>query len=222
MKSILNQMSNQLGAKLNQGFNKTKDFTEQVKLDGAIKSLEKTIQTKYTELGQKEYEYARGMRTEVPETAAIMNEIDGLRQQIEQNLQAKEDIKNRPTCPRCGEPLQADMQYCPICGTPYQTQTDAAVPVAEVSAREVSAAHREALQAASAEVPAAEGTAAETPAEDYAASVAEETPATAPTTPVDAATSTDADAAAEAMFCKECGALLDPGAIFCSECGAEQ
>lgn len=123
----------QLSARVNQGFNQvtsqTKDFTEQVKIENAIKNLEKAAQANYEELGRAMYNASRHPSGEAADYEVIMRQIDVILQQIREKKAAKQEIMNRVICPSCGKSVPAGTKFCSYCGAPMeQTPVAAAVP----------------------------------------------------------------------------------------------
>ena len=112
----------QFGNKINQGINqvtsKTRDYTDQMKLDSEIKNMEKTLNGCYTELGRIYYErkreiYAGDLNTE----EEIIIQIDAIRQMIQTKRKDKVELKNKILCPECGKTVPEDTKFCPYCGT---------------------------------------------------------------------------------------------------------
>ena len=111
----------EFGTKINHGINqvtsKTRDYTDQVKIESEIRNMEKNMDECYIKLGRIYYEAKREINTADSETEEkILTQIDTIRRRLEEKSQNKEELKNKIICPSCGKTVAENTKFCPYCG----------------------------------------------------------------------------------------------------------
>ena len=99
---------------------KTRDLTDIVKMNNAIKEEEKNLQDIYRSIGEifvKKY---------YSETEKSLRNLVSQARETEQNIELYttkvQEIKKVDTCPKCGKEIQSGAAFCMHCGTPLTVQ----------------------------------------------------------------------------------------------------
>lgn len=97
---------------------KTRDLTDIVKMNNAIKEEEKNLQDIYRSIGEifvKKY---------YSETEKSLRNLVSQARETEQNIELYttkvQEIKKVDTCPKCGKEIQSGAAFCMHCGTPVE------------------------------------------------------------------------------------------------------
>ncbi len=102
---------------------KTKGFTDEVRLNGLIAEQEKQSNRLLHQLGSSYYE--RYASSPLPEFADTVRSIKDTYEAIEEYREQIRRLKNLKACPDCGMEMPYDSQFCARCGKPMKNQESA-------------------------------------------------------------------------------------------------
>lgn len=80
-----------------------------------IAQLNMKLDKNYMSIGKKVYDAVKAGK-ELPDFAALIEEIDLLKADIEEKRDIISAIKNTVRCPSCGADINEDNSFCPKCG----------------------------------------------------------------------------------------------------------
>lgn len=109
---------------------KSKEASDTMKINSAIKQDEKKIKDAYYQIGQKYVE----LHAEDPEEgiAELMEIIKQAQAEIEENKKKLDELKAKNVCPSCGAKVAEGNKFCPACGATLVTE-EAVEEAAEVA-----------------------------------------------------------------------------------------
>lgn len=81
-----------------------------------ISDLERKIQKNFASIGKTFYECEKSGEA-MPDTSALIEEIDLLKKEIEDKESEICKVKSNAVCPNCGADIVSGNDFCPKCGS---------------------------------------------------------------------------------------------------------
>ncbi len=121
IRTIVSSAASKLDSLARIAVKKGGEAAESAKLNLALRSEQKKLDTMFTTLGKLFYEQVKGTDVRTQVKAQIM-EIDEQKLVIEELKLTIAEANGKATCTSCGNDIEIDAVYCPVCGSSQATK----------------------------------------------------------------------------------------------------